>query len=29
MNGEYKKVYLSSEELKIEGKDVKVLNLYP
>jgi penicillin amidase len=29
MNGEYKKVYLSSEELKIAGKDVKVLNLYP
>jgi penicillin amidase len=29
MNGEYKKVYLSSEELKSAGKNVKILNLYP
>ncbi len=29
MNGEYKKVYLNSEEVKATGKDVKVLNLYP
>jgi len=28
-NGEYKKVFLSSEELKSAGKNVKVLNLYP